>query len=117
MSRGTVLRSAELDRAYLQIHHPGISATEAAAALNVTRRTITRVRARLNLSQPSPHTTRRYTPDDLARIAARLDDGWSFREIERTEKTTWRTIARHFPGRSWTREQIGAHAATLARHR
>lgn len=42
-----------------------------------------------------------------------LDDGWSFKEIADTHGTTHATLARHFPGRAWTKEQIRERLAAL----
>lgn len=101
---------------YARMHRPDLTTAEAAELLGVNPRTITRIRARLGVSQPTTGGACRPGPELLAEIEARLDDGWSVREIERTYGTTWRTIARHFPGRSWTRSQAGQHARLLSRH-
>lgn len=102
---------------YARMHRPDLSAAEAAQLLGVTPRTIVRIRARLGVSQPTSGGAVRPSPERLAEIEARLDDGWSVREIERTYGTTWRTIAAHFPGRSWTRSQAGKHARLVSSHR
>ncbi|AYN58260.1 helix-turn-helix DNA-binding protein [Arthrobacter phage Kepler] len=102
-------RSATLED-YARIHRPDLTAAEAAELLGVTPRTIVRHRARLGVSQPNPGGRARPTPERLEEIRARLDDGWSTKEITRTFGITWRTINRHFPGRGWTKAQAGEFA-------
>ncbi|UVK62569.1 helix-turn-helix DNA binding domain protein [Arthrobacter phage TaylorSipht] len=102
-------RSLTLDE-YARIHRPDLTAAQAAELLGVSARTIVRHRARLGLSQASAGGANRPTPELLAKIAASLDDGWPVREVERTYGTTWRTVVRHFPGRSWNRSQVGQYA-------
>ncbi|UXE05175.1 helix-turn-helix DNA binding domain protein [Arthrobacter phage Jamun] len=99
---------------YARIHRPDLSTTQAAKLLGVTPRTITRYRARLGLSQASPGGANRPSPELLAEIAARLDDGWPVKEVARTYGTTWRTVVRHFPGRSWTKKQVGQYARMVS---
>ncbi|WNM65702.1 helix-turn-helix DNA binding domain protein [Arthrobacter phage Vulpecula] len=101
---------------YAGMHRPDLSAAEAARRLGVSARTITRYRARLGVSQPSAGATARPSPEALAEIAARLDDGWPLKEIERTLGITYKTLARHFPGRGWTPSQAGKHARLVSRH-
>lgn len=108
-------RSLTLEE-YARIHRPDLSAADAAKLLGVSARTITRHRARLGVSQASPGGAVRPSPELLAEIAARLDDGWPVKEVARTYGTTWRTVARHFPGRSWTRAEAGRHARLVSRH-
>ncbi|QOI67675.1 helix-turn-helix DNA-binding domain protein [Arthrobacter phage Orcanus] len=107
MDKGPRKKSPTLEE-YARIHRPDLSAADAAKLLGVTERTIVRHRARLGLSQASPGAAARPTPERLAEIEARLNDGWPVREIERTYGTTWRTVTRHFPGRSWTKAQAGS---------
>lgn len=102
---------------YASIHRPDLPAAEAARQLGVSARTITRYRARLGVSQAHPDATKRMTPEQLAAIEAKLDDGWPLLEIEKTLGVTYKTIARHFPGRAWTRSQIGTHARLVSNAR
>lgn len=108
-------RSLTLEE-YARIHREDLTAAEAARLLGVSTRTIVRHRARLGVSQANPGAHARPTPERLAEIAARLDEGWPVREVERTYGTTWRTVARHFPGRGWTKSEAGRHARLVSRH-
>ncbi|WAB09139.1 helix-turn-helix DNA binding protein [Arthrobacter phage Eesa] len=109
MDKGPRKKSPTLEE-YARIHRPDLSAAEAAKLLGVTDRTIVRHRARLGLSQATAGgPAARPSPELLAEIEDRLNDGWPVREIERTYGTTWRTVTRHFPGRSWTKSQAGAY--------
>jgi transposase-like protein len=54
-------------------------------------------------------------PERLARIESMLDDGWSYEEVHRTEGASEKAIRRYFPGRGWTNQQSGQHAALLRR--
>ncbi|ASR83200.1 DNA binding protein [Arthrobacter phage Abidatro] len=99
---------------YARIHRPDLAAAEAAKLLGVTPRTITRYRARLGVSQPSHGGAVRPSPELLAEIAARLDDGWPVKEVCETFHVCHKTVTRHFPGRAWTRSQIGRHARLVS---
>ena len=45
------------------------------------------------------------TAERLSNIEAMLNDGWSFKEINRTEGADMETLRKYFPGRSWSKEQ------------
>lgn len=95
---------------YARIHRPDLTAAEAAERLGVTPRTVARYRARLGLSQASPGGAARPSPELLAEIAARLDDGWPFKEVSETFHVCHKTLTRYFPGRAWSPSQVGKHA-------
>lgn len=77
-----------------------------AEATGMSTRQISRIRVREGITESKP-----INKPDFAELARRLDDGWSFKEIQRTYGTTYETMQRHFPGRAWTKAQ----AAELAR--
>ncbi|QOP64928.1 helix-turn-helix DNA-binding domain protein [Arthrobacter phage Brynnie] len=101
---------------YARLHDPELSAAEAARQLGACARTIQRHRAKLGLGQATPKTGKRMTPETLAEIEARLDDGWPLKEIEKTLGVTYKTLVRHFPGRAWTPSQVGTYARLVSRH-
>lgn len=88
----------------------GHTGTEIAEALSVTRRTVQRYRQRAGVSQPRVPNM---TPSELETARVMLDDGASYHEVGRSLGRSPGTIQRNFPGRSWTREQITAHAAVM----
>jgi hypothetical protein len=87
----------------------GKSAKESAAALGVTTRTVSRLRARLR-GYTLPHIPQP-TQEQLAEYERRLDEGWSFKEIARTYHCCENMLARRFPGRGWDRSTVGRYAA------
>lgn len=91
----------------LQLTREGMTCAEVAAIVGCNERTVTRWRVRSGHVSPKPFMGRRYTPEELATYETCLDEGWSFREITRTYGVDKDTLARHFPGRGWTRTQTG----------
>lgn len=53
------------------------------------------------------------SPEQLALIEEKLDDGWSFAEIHRTLGHDTKVLASHFPGRGWSKEQAIEHRQTI----
>lgn len=100
-----------LRRSYLELLAAGITVSEAAHRLGISDRTVQRLRAELGLqgNPPAP----RITAEELRQMEALLDDGWSYREIERHTGHDQQTVARHFPGRGWTPHQAGTYARML----
>jgi hypothetical protein len=92
----------------------GLSAAVIADVLNVTPRQVVRDRAALGISQERPAFLTREQLDHAARL---LDDGSSFAEVARTIRCDVGTVAHHFPGRGWTREQSGLWNSWLAETR
>ncbi|WGH21227.1 helix-turn-helix DNA binding domain protein [Arthrobacter phage ObiToo] len=70
----------------------------------------TAVRVRRELGRSRDHFL---TQERLARIEAMLDDGWSFKEIRRSEGVSLDSLRKHFPGRQWSKAQATAHTAAL----
>lgn len=85
----------------------GYTAREIATRLGVTMRTIQRDRHALGITGP-PQTP--LTAAEHARARALLADGASYREVGRTLGRNPDTIAHHYPGHAWTRQQATEHA-------
>lgn len=75
---------------------------------NVNEATISRLRKLTNTS-----TAVRLTPERKARIQKMIDDGWPFKEIQRTEGADISTLRRHFPGHQWTPQQAQEHTSAI----
>lgn len=99
----------KVDRAEFDRLDPTMTLPELAAHFGVSLRTASRVRRELGLSRRDHFLSQ----ERLARIEAMLDDGWSFKEIHRTEGADEETLRRHFPGRQWTKAQAVAHTSAL----
>lgn len=99
----------KIDRqALAQLLSQGHTAAQIAAQLQCSEHTVWRARKELGLP-PANHPM---TPERRARIQTMLDDGWSWKEITRTEGASWDTLARHFPGTAWTHTHAGHMIAT-----
>ena len=81
----------------------GLPASVIAERLGVTIRTVVRYRKKTGCSRPRRP---RMTADDIAAASRMLDDGCSYHEVGLTLGFAGPAIARHFPGRAWTRQQI-----------
>lgn len=79
-----------------------------AERFGVTENTVTRLR-----KATGTVTAPRMTPERRARIEAMLDEGMSFKEIQRTEGADMSTLRKHFPGRNWTPQESSAYTAAL----
>jgi DNA-binding CsgD family transcriptional regulator len=90
----------------------GVLVGEIAVRLGITGRSVQRYRRRAGVELPAG---RRLTPAQLAHAGRLLDDGCSMNETARTIGCTAHTIARHFPGRGWTRAQTIEHIAAVRR--
>lgn len=88
--------------AIADLHHQGLTAPQIAKQLGCSERTVERARKELGISPAA-----RMTPERRARIQEMVNDGWSWKEIERTEGAHWDTMARHFPGTQWTHQHAG----------
>jgi transposase-like protein len=93
----------------------GLSARRIAQRLGVHEATVRRWRVRTGISKAPAGCTRRYTPEELAIFARCIADGWSFTEISRTYGINRDCLARHFPGKAWTRPQIAEYAVMVRR--
>ena len=56
------------------------------------------------------------TPEQVANWKAALDEGYSYKHVGELFGVPRATVARHLPGRGWTRKQISEHAALMRRH-
>ncbi|UIW13461.1 DNA binding protein [Arthrobacter phage Amyev] len=98
----------KVDRAEFARLDPTMTLRELAAHFGVSEATASRVRRELGLNRD--HFL---SPERLARIESLLDDGWSFKEIRRTEGVSLDSLRLHFPGRQWTTAQATAHTSAL----
>lgn len=96
----------------LELSEAGATRTETARQAGCSPRTVGNVRRAHGFQSPQFLST-----EQLARIEEKLDDGWSMAEIHRTLGHDPETIARHFPGKGWTREQMNEFNATLRQAR
>lgn len=86
----------------------GLTERQIAQELDCNEDTVTRARRELGISPGI-----RMTPERRQRIQNMLDDGWSWKEIERTEGANWDTMTRHFPGTAWTNKQRDEHQSNI----
>ncbi|UIW13528.1 helix-turn-helix DNA binding domain protein [Arthrobacter phage Lizalica] len=99
----------QVDRAeFARLHAEGRTIPELAEHFGISPRSVGNLRRELGL-----RSGQFLTPARLARIEAMLDDGWSFKEIHRTEGADMETLRRHFPGRQWSKAEAIAHTAAL----
>ena len=98
--------------AVAELTRQGLTAPVIAERLGITRRTVQRARVRGGVSQPCPpNVGKRYTTEFMATIDRLLSEGWSYKEIARTYGASEGVIAKHFPGRGWTKDQASELAA------
>jgi DNA invertase Pin-like site-specific DNA recombinase len=90
----------------------GVAAADIAARLKISKRSVMRYRHRAGVSQPPLPPL---TAEQVARAQQLLDDGCSIAETARTIGCSETAIARRYPGRGWTREQIYTHLAEARR--
>jgi len=74
----------------------------------ISEATVSRLR-KLTATATAP----RLTPERKARIDAMIADGWSFKEIRRTEGADMSTLRRHYPGHQWTKAQARDYQEAL----
>jgi len=86
----------------------GRTLKELADHFGVDRVTASRIRKELGLTRE--HFL---TPERKARIEERIEDGWPFNEIARTERVDVETLRRHWPGRAWSVAQAGVFNAEV----
>lgn len=98
-----------IDReAIARLNDEGLTGRQIAKQLGYTEHTIWRIRKELGIS-PGVHMT----PERKAAIQHMVNDGWSWKEIERTEGANYDTMRRHFPGTAWTYSQVGEYRAGI----
>jgi IS30 family transposase len=101
----------KIDRAeFHRLNANGWTSEQLAEHFGVHPTSISRLRVKLGLSQKPT-----MTPERKQAIEAMLDDGMSYREINRTEGADMQTLRRHFPGRNWTPQQSADHLAAIRR--
>ena len=98
---------------FLEMTRKGCSAAEIAERLQVTTRTVTRLRNKHGLCRSNPRTGRKVTPEWHAKVQELLKEGYSHRAIAEITGSHTATIARHYPGTEWKREQISAQGAAM----
>lgn len=101
---------ARRDQRIAELTRAGRSASQIAAELHVTARTVARARARMGIAKPCRITL---TDDELRRAAALLEDGASYAEVARTLGRSIAAICKRFPGRSAWKQGSGYEARCL----
>lgn len=79
----------------------GRNTREISERLGMSRRSVTRARARQGLTPGV--CPERWTPERLELFDQHLTDGWSYREIARTYGVNAQSVSARFPGRGWDR--------------
>ena len=98
---------ATIDRdELLRLHEQGYTTNELAAHFGCNPDSVSRVKKTLGIS-----INHVLTPERLALAAQRIEDGWSFEEIHRTEGISRDSLQKYFPGKSWTPEQAAEYRA------
>jgi len=103
---------ADVREKLLRLHNEGLNATQLAAELGYSVKTIQRHRRALGLTIPPPPPTR-ITPEWTARVQALLDDGVSIREAALTMGCNRETIYRRFKGQGWSYREAGQFAMAV----
>lgn len=92
----------------LRLWDSGLTQKQVASRLGVSERTVQRA-----LRAAGAPKSQLYYPGLTEAqhevIRARLDEGWSYAEIARTYGHGRHVLAKHYPGRGWTREQRGRY--------
>ena len=81
----------------------GYTAHQIGKLMGLTERSIVRIRKASGISRPFAP---RVNDDEKTAMRELLDDGVSYAEAARTVGRSPWTVARNFPGRGWTRQQI-----------
>ena len=99
----------------LKLHRQGMSASEIAALVECSPRTITRIRKSEGLSEPlTPEGNGPVTPERLEAARLMLEDGASAKEVRRTLHMSQATLRNHFPGMSWSKGEVCEFARMVA---
>jgi DNA-binding NarL/FixJ family response regulator len=98
---------------FMELSKKGCPAAEIAERLQVTTRTVSRLRIKHGLSCPRPENARKVTPEWHVKVQELLKEGYSHRAIADIVGSTTATIARHYPGTAWKREQISELGAAM----
>lgn len=96
----------------------GKTAAQIAELLGCTERTVSRVRIETGTAKPvSPYSGKPVSPERLEQARLMLNDGAPWSEISRTLHISEHSLAKHFPGTQWTREQMNDLSAAIQRAR
>lgn len=96
-----------------QLTREGYSASEIAAFLGVTKRTVVRIRRKLGITKPPAGLP--LSAEELRIAAEMLADGCSYTETARTLGRGVHTMIRRFPGYGWDRQQSAAYSVAVRR--
>lgn len=88
----------------------GNSAAQIAMMVGCSKRTVTRIRARLGISQPGAVL---YSDETRATVYEMLKDGMSYLEVSRTMQIPPKRLWKWFPGMGWDAEQTAAYRHML----
>lgn len=116
MGRTRGLSQGEIEKRWRRIEgmtRLGMSAPQICDQLGVSRATVERVRANAGLTRAQ----HKLTAEEVAKVDRMLADGCSLAEAARTIGTSRSAIWKRFPGRGWTRQQVGEWAALLEQMR
>jgi hypothetical protein len=93
-------RRQSVDREeFARLQGEGWKAQELAEHFRCSLATVGRLRRLLDVP------THFLTPERVALVESRLDDGWSFNEIHRTDGVDVETLRRRWPGRAWSKAE------------
>ena len=101
------------DRLIRRMTLAGATLAECAAEVGLSIWGVRDARRRLGIQGPPRNPL---PPDVTERARAMVDDGCSFAEIARTLAIGEATLRRHFPGRSWTTDQVADWNRMLRAH-
>lgn len=108
----TYYERAEQRRAQVvELTRLGRTIADIAAALRISERHVSRIRAEQGIARPKPPLL---SEEELRIAAEMLDDGASYAEVARTLGRHHRAIAVRFPGRGWDKGE-GARLAMYRR--
>lgn len=108
----TMADKAERNERIAELTRQGLTAKVIAEKLNITRRSVVRIRAAMGVAQPAPQ---RMTADELARAEALLVDGASVTEAARTIGRCDQALRKHFPQYAWSPSQAAELAVLVQR--
>lgn len=100
-----ILSQLDYDR-ILELEREGKTMAQIGEALNVSVRTVMRYRARGGISRPTTCPGLKATPEWKAKVQELLAEDYSHRAIAQITNVNPRTVALHFPGTAWKRQQI-----------
>lgn len=102
------------DQRVVDLSLQGLSVAEVARLTGFHRRTIERARARAGIAGPTPQSM---DGQQIARAVQMLADGASYNEVARTLNVSVDQVRRRFPGRGWTKQQLGEYVAARRQFR